>query len=140
MLSKAFPYYDVLLRQRNKDIDEGKSKGEKIEFILLPVPHEKNSEPKTTVVADGYVAFKQKNDKGEEHAKNTFDVLEYLTGSKAGNSANQLAGNFVRKSQAKAFEGKGIGNPDNQNVACRTVQTGGTSGRPFCGCFCGGKD
>ena len=117
MLSKAFSYYDVLLRQRNKDIDEGKSKGEKIEFILLPVPHEKNSEPKTTVVADGYVAFKQKNDKGEEHAKNTFDVLEYLTGSKAGNSANQLAGNFVRKSQAKAFEGKGIGNPDNQNVA-----------------------
>ena len=31
---------------------------------------------------EGYVAFKQKKDKGEEHAKNTFLIMEGLSGRK----------------------------------------------------------
>ena len=58
---------------------------------------------------EGYVAFKQKKDKGEEHAKNTFLIMEGLSGAKAGNSANELVLPFVRKSQAEFYEGKGLG-------------------------------
>ncbi|GIP37148.1 hypothetical protein J31TS4_04280 [Paenibacillus sp. J31TS4] len=117
MLSKAFVYYDVTLKKRNADIDAGKLKGEKIDFVLLPVPHEDRSPAKTTTAADGYVAFKQKNDKGEAHAKRTFEVLEYLTGPRAGKSANELAASFARRSQAAAFEGKSLGKPENLEAA-----------------------
>ncbi|CAM3620209.1 ABC transporter substrate-binding protein [Marinicrinis lubricantis] len=117
IISKAIPYYDVMIVNRNKDIDAGKVEGEKIDFVLLPVPHHDGAPPKTTMGGEGYVAFRQKNDKGEEHARNTFLVMEALSGAKAGNSANELALPFVRKSQAELFEGKGLGNPVNQEAA-----------------------
>ncbi|WP_284641826.1 ABC transporter substrate-binding protein [Paenibacillus silviterrae] len=117
IISKAIPYYDVIIQNRNKDIDAGKVKGEKIEFILLPVPHHKDHPAKTTMGGEGYVAFKQKNDKGEQHAKNTFLVMEALSGAKAGNSANELCLPFVRKSQAKEFEGKGKASKTNLAAA-----------------------
>ncbi|MUG70199.1 ABC transporter substrate-binding protein [Paenibacillus validus] len=117
IISKAIPYYDVMIQNRNKDIDAGKVKGEKIEFILLPVPHHDNQPAKTTMGGEGYVAFKQKNDKGEQHAKNTFLVMEALSGAKAGNSANELSLPFVRKSQAKEFEGKGKASQVNSEAA-----------------------
>ncbi|MCP1309574.1 ABC transporter substrate-binding protein [Paenibacillus tyrfis] len=107
VISKALPYYDTIIANRNKDIDAGKVKGEKIEFVLLPVPHHENAQGKTYVMGEGYVMFKQKNDKGEQHAKNAFLVMEALSGAKAGNSSNELNLPFVRKSQAKMYEGKG---------------------------------
>lgn len=109
IISKAIPYYDVLIKQRNADIDAGSVQGDKVEFVLLPVPHHKDAPQKSTMGGEGYVAFKQKKDKGEQHAKNTFLVMEALSGAKAGNSANELVLPFVRKSQAEYFEGKGLG-------------------------------
>ncbi|MEK8132325.1 extracellular solute-binding protein [Paenibacillus filicis] len=117
IISKAIPYYDVMIQNRNKDIDSGKVKGEKIEFILLPVPHHDKQPAKTTMGGEGYVAFKQKSDKGEQHAKNTFLVMEALSGAKAGNSANELSLPFVRQSQAKEFEGKGKASKVNIDAA-----------------------
>jgi multiple sugar transport system substrate-binding protein len=114
IISKAIPYYDVMIANRNKDIDAGKTKGEKIEYIQLPVPHHDKYPAMTTSGAEGYVAFKQKSDKGEQHAQNTFLVMEALSGAKAGNSANELCLPFVRKSQVKQFEGKGLAQPYNK--------------------------
>ncbi|AQT85307.1 hypothetical protein B1222_14310 [Paenibacillus larvae subsp. pulvifaciens] len=65
------------------------------------------------------MAFKQKKDKGEEHAKNTFLVMEALSGAKAGNSANELFLPFPRKSQGKLFEGKGFAKKENAETAQR---------------------
>jgi multiple sugar transport system substrate-binding protein len=117
IISKAIPYYDVMIANRNKDIDAGKVKGEKIDFVLLPVPHNDKYPAKATSGAEGYVAFRQKNDKGEEHAKNVFLVMEALSGAKAGNSANELCLPFVRQSQVKLFEGKGLAQPYNKAAA-----------------------
>lgn len=109
IISKAIPYYDVMIQNRNKDIDAGTVKGEKINFVLLPVPHNDAAPAKTTMGAEGYIAFKQKNDKGEQHAKNTFLVMDYLSGAKAGNSSNELVLPFVRQSQADLYAGKELG-------------------------------
>ncbi|CAM3037575.1 extracellular solute-binding protein [Paenibacillus sediminis] len=117
IISKAIPYYDVMIQNRNKDIDSGTVQGEKIDFVLLPVPHNDNAPAQTTMGGEGYVAFKQKKDKGEEHAKNTFLVMEALSGAQAGNSANELVLPFVRKSQADLFAGKGLGNKVNIEAA-----------------------
>ncbi|MEK5060848.1 sugar ABC transporter substrate-binding protein [Paenibacillus sp. FSL H7-0326] len=117
IISKAIPYYDVLIKQRNADIDAGTVQGAKVEFVLLPVPHHKDAPQKSTMGGEGYVAFRQKNDKGEQHAKNTFLVMEALSGAKAGNSANELVLPFVRNSQAEYFEGKGLGTPETLEAA-----------------------
>lgn len=115
IISKAIPYYDIMIANRNKDIDAGKVQGEKIDYIQLPVPHGDgiSGYGKTAGGGEGYIMFRQKNDKGAQHAKNAFLVMEALTGAKAGNSANELALPFVRKSQAKAFEGKSLAKPEN---------------------------
>lgn len=117
IISKAIPYTDVMIQNRNKDIDAGSVKGEKIDFVLLPVPHNDDAPAKTTMGAEGYIAFKQKNDKGEQHAKNTFLVMDYLSGAKAGNSANELVLPFVRQSQVKLYAGKSIGRKDTIEVS-----------------------
>ena len=117
IISKAIPYYDVMIQNRSKDIDDGKVQGEKIDFVLLPVPHNDNQPAATTMGGEGYVAFKQKKDKGEQHAKNTFLVMEALSGAKAGNSANELALPFVRQSQADLFKGKELGQQVNLDAA-----------------------
>lgn len=117
VISKAIPYYDVLVQTRNADIDAGKVQGEKIDFVLLPVPHGDNAPSKTIMGAEGYVMFKQKKDKGPEHTKNAFLVMEALSGAKAGSSANELVLPFVRKSQAEMFKDKGMGTPDTIEAA-----------------------
>lgn len=119
IISKAIPYYDRSFQIRNKEIEEGKKTGEKIDFVLLPVPHNEGAPAKLTSGAEGYVAFRQKKDKGEEHAKNTFLVMEALSGAKAGNSANELCLPFPRKSQVKLFEGKGFAKKENAETALR---------------------
>ncbi len=115
IISKGIPYYDIMIANRNKDIEAGKVQGEKLDYIQLPVPHGNSitGYGKTSGNGEGYVMFRQKNDKGAQHAKNAFLVMEALTGAKAGNSANELALPFVRKSQAKAFEGKSLAKADN---------------------------
>ncbi|PYI57148.1 ABC transporter substrate-binding protein [Paenibacillus flagellatus] len=119
IISKAIPYYDVMIANRNKDIDAGKIKGEKIEYIQLPVPHSPsvNGYGVTTGGGEGYIAFTQKGANNEQHKKNTFLVMEALTGAKAGNSANELCLPFVRNSQAKEFAGKGLAKEINFNVS-----------------------
>lgn len=123
IISKAIPYYDVMIQNRNKDIDAGKVQGEKIDFVLLPVPHNENAPAKATMGAEGYLMFKQKKDKGEEHAKNAFLVMEALSGAEAGMASNQLVLPFVRDSQAKLFAGKELGQPVNVEAAKTMAQT-----------------
>ncbi|WP_420798573.1 ABC transporter substrate-binding protein [Paenibacillus beijingensis] len=125
LISKAIPYYDVMIQNRNKDIDAGKVQGEKIDFVLLPVPHNDNAPAKAMMGAEGYLMFKQKKDQGEEHAKNAFLVMEALSGAKAGMASNQLVLPFVRDSQAKEFAGKELGQPANieaSKVMATTMQ------------------
>ncbi|WP_409343878.1 ABC transporter substrate-binding protein [Paenibacillus sp. MBLB4367] len=119
IISKAIPYYDIMIANRNKDIDAGKVKGEKIEYVQLPVPHGNSIQGygKTLGNGEGYVMFRQKNDKGAQHAKNTFLVMQALTGAKAGNSANELALPFLSQSQAKMYEGKSMAKAENQATA-----------------------
>lgn len=117
IISKAIPYYDVMIQNRNKDIEAGTVQGEKIDFVLLPVPHNDGAQALSTMGGEGYVAFKQKNDKGEQHAKNTVLVMEALSGAAAGNAANELALPFVRQSQVDLFEGKGLGKEENLAAA-----------------------
>lgn len=121
IISKAIPYYDIMIANRNKDIDSGKVKGEKIEYVQLPVPHGNSIQGygKTSGGGEGYMMFRQKSDKGAQHAKNAFLVMEALTGAKAGNSANELALPFVRKSQAKLFEGKSMAKAENVVAATK---------------------
>lgn len=123
IISKGIPYYDVMLANRNKDIDAGKVQGEKIDYVQLPVPHSDSMRGYGATIggAQGYIMFRQKNDKGEQHAKNVFLVLEALSGAKAGNSANELCLPFVRKSQAQLFEGKSLAQPYNV-VASQNMQ------------------
>ncbi|MBD2866229.1 MULTISPECIES: ABC transporter substrate-binding protein [Paenibacillus] len=125
IISKAIPYYDVMIANRNKDIDAGKVKGEKIEYIQLPVPHSPavSGYGVTTGGGEGYIAFTQKGQTNEQHKKNTFLVLDSLTGALAGNSANELCLPFVRTSQAKAFEGKGLAKEVNFNVSKKMRET-----------------
>jgi multiple sugar transport system substrate-binding protein len=119
IISKAIPYYDVMIANRNKDIDAGKVQGEKIEYIQLPVPHSSSVKGYgvTTGGGEGYVAFTQKGASNEQHKKNVFLVMEALSGAQAGNSANELCLPFVRTSQAKAFEGKGLAKDINFTVS-----------------------
>lgn len=119
IISKAIPYYDVMIANRNKDIDAGKVQGEKIEYIQLPVPHAPSVKGygASTGGGEGYVAFTQKGATSDQHKKNTFLVMEALSGAQAGNSANELCLPFVRTSQAKAFEGKGLAKPINYTVS-----------------------
>ncbi|WP_211747094.1 extracellular solute-binding protein [Paenibacillus sp. Marseille-Q4541] len=122
ILSKALPYYDVMIQNRNKDIDAGTIQAEKVEFVLLPAPYHDNAKPRTTMGGEGYVAFKQKKDKGEQHAKNTFLVMEALSGAKGGNSANQLVLPFVRKSQQEYFKDKGVGSQETIDAAKKLAE------------------
>lgn len=117
IISKGLPYYDVMVRNRNADIDAGKVTGEKIDFVLLPPPHKDDVPYKSTGGGEGYYMFKQKNDKGEEHRQNAFLVMEALSGAKGGVSANELCLPFLRKSQAEYFEGKANAQEYNQRAA-----------------------
>ncbi|MFW5435990.1 ABC transporter substrate-binding protein [Paenibacillus apiarius] len=122
IISKAIPYYDTMIANRNKDIDAGKANGEKIEFILLPVPHHDKHPAKTYTTSEGYMMFQQKNGKDEQHLKNVFLVLDFLTGAQGGNSSNELCLPFTRKSQAKAFEDKGKATQHNWDAAVNFSQ------------------
>ncbi|MCR8843457.1 extracellular solute-binding protein [Paenibacillus sp. SC116] len=117
--SKGLPYYDVMLETRAKDIDAGKVKGEKIEHVYLPIPYRDGGKWQATVGGEGYVGFRQKDDKGEQHAKNTFLVMDWLTkGVHGGNSAYELCVPFARQSQVDAFKDKGDrGKPYNKEAA-----------------------
>ena len=122
LISKAIPYYDVTIANRNADIDAGKIQGEKIEFVLLPVPHGDNQPEASIMGAEGYVMFNQKKDQGEEHRQNVFLVMEGLSGAEAGMASNELVLPFVRYSQEKLFEGKGKGTENTIATAKRLAE------------------
>lgn len=123
IISKGIPYYDTVFTNRNNDIEEGKIEGEKIDFILLPVPHHDDHPPQTTIFGEGYIMFQQKNKKdNEQHLKNVFLVMEALSGAKAGKASNELVIPFPRKSQTEFYEGKSNAIPYNLDTANKMAE------------------
>lgn len=125
MISKAIPYYDAMIQQNNKDIESGKKKGQKIDFVLLPIPHEDNSPAVARGGAEGYLMFKQKQYQGDQHEKDVALVLQALT-SKEGQSANALGLPIVRNSAKPLFEGKAVISRDNlaaEDVIAKNLPT-----------------
>ncbi|MCC3356349.1 ABC transporter substrate-binding protein [Bacillus sp. REN16] len=77
------PYKINEVNQRNADIDAGKVKGEKIDFVLLPMPHKDGEKESAYGGAGGLMLFKQKNYQGDEHTANAAKVLKHLTGTES---------------------------------------------------------
>lgn len=100
---RAIPYFDPVVETRNKEIEEGKVEGEKVDFVLLPIPHNEGEQQVSFGGSEGYMLFKQKNST-EEHVNNSIKVLEYLTGAEAGKAAVELALPIVHKGAEGKFE------------------------------------
>lgn len=111
---RAIPYFDTTVANRNKDIEEGKVEGEKIDFILLPIPHNEGEQQVAFGGSEGYMLFTQRN-ASEEHVQNSIKVLEYLTGAEAGKTAVELALPVIHKGAEGKFESKVA--PYNQEAA-----------------------
>ncbi|KRG11330.1 hypothetical protein ACA29_18685 [Lederbergia galactosidilytica] len=77
------PYQVRFNDNRNEEIDAGKIDGEKIDFVLLPFPHNEGEKEVATGGGGGMWLFKQKKYKGDEHTENAAKVLKHLTGTKS---------------------------------------------------------
>ena len=75
------PYKIRETENRNADIDAGKVQGEKIDFVLLPMPHNEGEKESAYGGAGGLMLFKQKNYQGDEHTENAAKLLKHLTGT-----------------------------------------------------------
>ena len=100
---RAIPYYDPIVANRNKDIEEGKVEGEKVDFILLPIPHNEGEKQVSFGGSEGYMLFTQK-DANDAHVNNSIKVLEHLTSAEAGKAAAALALPPVHKGAEGKFE------------------------------------
>ncbi|KIL49541.1 ABC transporter substrate-binding protein [Jeotgalibacillus soli] len=78
------PYKIGENENRNAEIDAGKIEGEKIDFVLLPLPHNEGEKENAFGGAGGLMLFKQKDDKGEEHTENAAKLLLKLTSTESG--------------------------------------------------------
>ncbi|OLN21926.1 hypothetical protein BTO30_12025 [Domibacillus antri] len=78
------PYKIRENENRNADIDAGKVDGEKIDFVLLPLPHNDGEKENAFGGAGGLMLFKQKDDKGEAHTENAAKLLLKLTSTESG--------------------------------------------------------
>lgn len=92
------PYQVRFNDNRNKEIDTGKTKGEKIDFVLLPFPHNEGEKEVATGGGGGMWLFKQKKYKGDEHTENAAKVLMHLTGTKSSITAATMFIPPARKS------------------------------------------
>lgn len=97
------PYQVRFNDNRNKEIDEGKLEGKKLDFVLLPFPHHEGTEEVATGGGGGMWLFKQKNYKGDEHTDNAAKVLKHLTGTESSITAATLFIPPARKSGQEMF-------------------------------------
>ena len=106
VLGRVGPYQLNFNNNRNISIDQGKTKGEKREMMLLPFPHGANG--KNVVYGDcgGYMAFRQKNKKSDEHEKNVADLIKVLTSADHAEACTHLFTTPGRKSGQELIKGK----------------------------------
>lgn len=97
------PYQVRFNDNRNKDIDAGKVEGEKIDFVLLPFPHNEGEKEIATGGGGGMWLFKQKKYKGDEHTANAAKVLKHITGTKSSITAATLFIPPARKSGQEMY-------------------------------------
>ena len=81
------PYKIAETEALNADIEAGKVDGKKIDFVLLPFPHNEGEKEEGVGGAGGLMLFTQKGQKDEQHTKNAADVLKWLTNAESGITA-----------------------------------------------------
>lgn len=97
------PYQVRFNDNRNAEIDAGKIEGEKIDFVLLPFPHNEGEKEVATGGGGGMWLFKQKNYKGDEHTENAAKVLKHITGTKSSVTAATMFIPPARKSGQEMY-------------------------------------
>lgn len=97
------PYQVRFNDNRNVEIDAGKVEGEKIDFVLLPFPHNEGEKEIATGGGGGMWLFKQKNYKGDEHTANAAKVLKHITGTKSSITAATMFIPPARKSGQEMY-------------------------------------
>src|SRR5699024_10125706 len=97
------PYQVRFNENRNKEIDEGKLDAKKIDFVLLPFPHNEGEEEVATGGGGGMWLFKQKKYKGDDHTENAAKVLKHLTGTKSSITAATMFIPPARKSGQEMY-------------------------------------
>ncbi|KRG14187.1 ABC transporter substrate-binding protein [Lederbergia galactosidilytica] len=97
------PYQVRFNDNRNEEIDAGKIDGEKIDFVLLPFPHNEGEKEVATGGGGGMWLFKQKKYKGDEHTENAAKVLKHLTGTKSSIAAATMFIPPARKSGQEMY-------------------------------------
>lgn len=115
------PYQVRFNDNRNKEIDSGKIKGEKIDFVLLPFPHNEGVKEVATGGGGGMWLFKQKNYKGDKHTENAAKVLKHITGTKSSVTAATLFIPPARKSGQEMYKDLLQLNTDNGQFIKRTL-------------------
>ncbi|SNX53318.1 extracellular solute-binding protein [Thermoanaerobacterium sp. RBIITD] len=120
IIGKAMPYYEVVIGDNNKKVqDKTAPAGQKeVDFVLLPEPHAQGQKAVTIGGVDGYSMYKQKNYSGpvsqEQHLKNVAKVLVALTSGEAGVSAKVLCLPQVTKSGDAMWKDKYTMKPENK--------------------------
>lgn len=106
VMGRVGPYQIRFNNNRNAGIDAGKVQGSKRDIMLLPFPYGKGG--KNVVYGDcgGYMAFRQKQDKGKEHAKNVADLMKLVTSTDASIASASVFTTPARKSGQEAIKGK----------------------------------
>lgn len=98
------PYQVRFNDNRNAEIDAGKLDGEKIDFVLLPFPHNEGEKEVATGGGGGMWLFKQKKYKGDEHTANAAKVLKHITGTKSSITAATMFIPPARKSGQEMYK------------------------------------
>ncbi|WP_139488651.1 ABC transporter substrate-binding protein [Brevibacillus dissolubilis] len=102
-MGRAIPYFDQMMKTRNADIDAGKVQGQKVEFVLLPIPHNEGEKQVAVGGAEGYMLFKQK-ETTDAHLQNSLKVLEHLTGDEAAQASITLGLPPVQKKARETYQ------------------------------------
>ena len=97
------PYQVRFNDNRNEEIDLGKIEAEKIDFVLLPFPHNEGEKEVATGGGGGLWLFKQKKYKGDEHTENAAKVLKHLSGTKSSITAATMFIPPARKSGQEMY-------------------------------------
>lgn len=121
IFGRTGPYQVRFNENRNKEIDAGKIEGQKIDFVLLPFPHNEGEKEVATGGGGGMWLFKQKNYKGDKHTENAAKVLKYITGTKSSVTAATLFIPPSRKSGQEMYADLLMLNTDNGKFIQRTL-------------------
>ncbi|MBS4192452.1 sugar ABC transporter substrate-binding protein [Bacillus sp. FJAT-49705] len=121
IFGRTGPYQVRFNDNRNKEIDAGKIEGEKIDFALLPFPHNEGVKEVATGGGGGMWLFKQKKYKGDKHTENAAKVLKHITGTKSSITAATLFIPPARKSGQEMYKDLLQLNTDNGQFIKRTL-------------------